>query len=387
MIRLTAFVTIFLATTALSTAQDSTAVFSFRELRGLVEGSLTLKDFTSFLGDPETLNKYLQDYIRKNNGWRFLRDIQFRFKTFTTHGQDSLSSLGFSYDFAKDVNKRYFSQEGASVLGQAVSVQARGNVAFGPAANPQDFLESALAVSIFGSHGGAVETSDSVKTLLNRLEDELVTIETEESLNTSAAWMKFFDIAQNHLSTQLYWSVAGTGGLESNQKFTTKQYAYGFDASLDVKAWNRNSVLAGLNIFDWPFALVRWLSGTDADFTPLGSTFPTLIAGIKRVVPRDGDPRYAIDSSGAFNRVNLEAAFRTPVGSLLGNEAYFEADFRYYREINPTSAIVAARLDRQSYFTGALTMADGLFVSYTTGRLPFDAQDDQIYELGFKFKF
>jgi hypothetical protein len=371
----------------LSTAQDSTAIFSFRELRGLVEGNLTLKDFTKFLGDPETLNKYLQDYLQKNNGWRFLRDIQFRFKTFTTHGRDSLSSLGFSYDFAKDVNKRYFSQEGVNVLGQAVSVQARGNVAFDAGANPQDFLESGLAVSIFGSHGGAVETSDSVRTLLNRLEDELVTIETEESLNTSAAWMKFFDIAQNHLSTQIYWSVAGTGALESNQKFTTKQYAYGFDASLDVKAWNRNSVLAGLNIFDWPFALVRWLSGTDADFTPLGSTFPTLIAGIKRVVPRDGDPRYAIDSSGAFNRVNLEAAFRTPVGSLLGNEAYFEADFRYFREVNPTPAIVAARLDRQAYFTSALTLADGLFVSYTTGRLPFDAQDDQIYELGFRFKF
>ena len=376
-----------LATTGLSPAQDSTAIFSLHDLRDLVGGTLSLKEFTSYLGDPETLNKYLEEYLQKDNGWRFLKDIQFRFKTFSTHGQDSLSSLGFSYDFAKDVNKRYFNHEGANVLGQAVSVQARGNVAFDPGANPQDFLESALAVSIFGSHGGAVETSDSVKTLLNRLEDELVTIQTEESLNTSAAWINFFNIAQNHLSTQVYWSVAGTGALESNQKFTTKQYAYGFDASLDVKAWNRNSVLAGLNVFDWPFALIRWLSGTDADFTPIGSTIPTLIAGVKRVVPRDGDPRYAVDSSGAFNRVNLEAAFRTPVGSLGGNEAYFEADFRYYREINASSVIVAAHLDRQSYFTGALTLANGFFVSYTTGRLPFDAQDDQIYELGFKYKF
>lgn len=381
---------LFFAIVDISSAQDSSAVFSFNELRNLAGGAsepLSLDQFLSFLGNPETVNKYLEDYLRQDNGWRILRDIQFQFKTFSTHGRDSLSSLGFSYDFAKDVNKRYFSRQGASVLGQAVSVQARGNVAFDASANPEDFLESALSVSIFGSHGGAVESSDSVRTLLNRLENMLVTIETEESLNASAAWTQFFDIAQSHLSTQVYWSIGGTGALESNQRFTTKQYVYGFDASFDVKAWNRNSMLASLNVFDWPFALVRWLSGTDPDFVPLGSTFPTVMAGIKRVDPQNGDPRYAIDSSSAFNRINLETAFRTPVGSLMGNEAYFEADFRYYREINPSSAIVAAHLDRESYFTGALTLANGFFVSYTTGRLPFDAKDDQIYELGFKYKF
>ncbi len=373
-----------------SSAKDSSAVFSFNELRNLAGGAskpLSLDQFLSFLGNPETLNKYLEEYLRENNGWRILRDIQFQFKTFSTHGQDSLSSLGFSYDFAKDINKRYFSRQGSSVLGQAVSVQARGNVAFDASANPEDFLESALSVSIFGSHGGAVESSDSVRTLLNRLENVLVAIETEESLNASAARMQFFDIAQSHLSTQVYWSIGGTGALESNQRFTTKQYVYGFDASFDVKAWNRYSVLASLNVFDWPFALIRWLSGMDTDFTPLGSTFPTLRAGIKRVDPRDGDPRYAVDSSGAYNRINVEAAFRTPVGSLVGNEAYFEADVRYYREINPSAAIIAAHLERQSYFTGALTLSNGFFVSYTTGRLPFDAKDDQIYELGFKYKF
>lgn len=384
------FLVMFSVAGNISFAQDSSAVFSFSELERLAGGvahPLSLDEFSSFLGNPETLNKYLEEYLRRNNGWRILRDIQFQFKTFSTHGKDSLSSLGFGYDFAKDINKRYFSSQGSNVLGQAVSVRARGNVAFDADANPEDLLESALSVSVFGSHGGAVESSDSIKTLLNRLEDVLVTIETEESLNTSAAWMQFFDIAQSHLSTQVYWSVAGSAAMESNQRFTTKQYVYGFDASFDVKAWNRNSVLASLNIFDWPFALVRWLSGTDVDFTPLGSTIPTLIAGFKRVDPKDGDPRYAIDSSGAFNRVNIEAAFRTPVGSLVGNEAYFEADFRCYREINPSSAIVAAHLDRQSYFTGALTLANGFFVSYTTGRLPFDAKDDQIYELGFKYRF
>jgi hypothetical protein len=374
----------------ISAAQEVDSVFSMLSLKEKLTQlprGMSAAQFSDLLGNPETLNKYLGMVAGDDEGWRFLKDIKFRFKTFSTKGDDSLSSLGFSYQFAKDVNLRSLTNDGPTIIGQAVSVRAQGNVAFDPSANPKDFLDAAISVSLFGSHGGVIQGSAEMFNLLNALEDSMVKIEEQEKLDRSSSWLQFSSIAQNHLSTQVYWSFAGTASLESNQKFSIKQYVYGFETSFDVKAWNRTSILASLNVFDWPFAFLRMLSGEDADFSPLGSTIPTVICGIKWVDPNDGDPRKWIDSSGAYYRFNIEAAFRTPVANVLGQATYFQADFRFYTEIAPSAAVVTASLHQQTYFTGALSLANGLFVSYTTGRLPFDARNDQIYELGFQYSF
>jgi hypothetical protein len=373
-------------------AQEAETPVSIQALRDSImkqhpDWAFTTKAFASLLGNPMTLNKYLDENIKEDNRWKFLKDIKFQFMTFTTQGSDSLTSLGFSYHFVKDINKRYFEDDGPTVIGQAVSLKADGKVAFDPDVNPENFLTSEISVSLFGSHGGVVPGTAALFDMMNALDDSLVKIDSEEDLDKSRFWLQLSGIVQNHLSTQLYWSIAGSASLEANQRFSTKQYVYGFDASLDVKAWNRQSVLAGMNVFDWPFAFLRWLSGNDADFTPLGSTIPTVIVGLKRVDPQSGDPRWLVDSSGAFYRVNLEAAFRTPVGSVMGKSVFFQADVRYYREIDPTPAIVTAHLHHQTYFSGSLTLANGMFISYSTGRLPFDAHDDHIYELGFNFSF
>ena len=46
-----------------------------------------------------------------------------------------------------------------------------------------------------------------------------------------------------------------------------------------------------------------------------------------------------------------------------------------------------ANLDEQRYLTAALSLDNGMFASYTTGKLPLDAQNDQVYEVGFHYKF
>ena len=342
--------------------------------------SLLEETLAGILEDPETLNKVLDTYLRSDYGWKVLKELHLQFKTFHA---DSATALGFGYSFQKDISKRYFTENTVDRIGQSISVSATGNVAFRRMINPQDFLNADVSVHIFGSHGGVVKVTDEVKDKLNALEDELVLIEDQETLNASPVWKEFFGIVQKNMTTQTYWDIAAVGALESDQSFRTKQYVYGLDAGLDVKAWNRNTVLASVNVFDWPFAAIRWLSGYDNEFIPRGSTIPTLLLGIKQVAPVSGDPRSLVGDGSNYGRLNVEVSFKTPIGS----DANFAANFRYFKELGASQGVKAANLDEQVFFTSALTLSNGLFASYSTGRLPFDARDDQIYELGFQFSF
>jgi len=125
------------------------------------------------------------------------------------------------------------------------------------------------------------------------------------------------------------------------------------------------------------------MTGYDQDLAPMGSSFPTLLLGIKRINPDNDQARLSLADSSNYTRINGEIVFRTPISS----SSYFEANIRYYKELSPSAAIKNAKLDEHIYFTAALTKSDGMFVSYTTGKLPFDAKNDQIYQLGFKYNF
>ena len=79
--------------------------------------------------------------------------------------------------------------------------------------------------------------------------------------------------------------------------------------------------------------------------------------------------------------------FRTFVSRIEGENIFFNANVRYYREINASAAIKAANLDEYFYFVGALQSTSGFYVSYARGKLPFDAVSDEVYAVGFHYKF
>ena len=148
---------------------------------------------------------------------------------------------------------------------------------------------------------------------------------------------------------------------------------------MDLKLWKNGY----LNLFDWPFALIRWMSDYDTELAPLGGTFPTFLLSLERVDPGNDPISKMLGDSTSFNRFKSEIAFRTPLSSL----SFVEVNLRYYRRLNPPTAIKQANMDAQFYFTAALIAPNGLFVSYTTGRLPFDDRDDKVYAIGLRYNF
>src|SRR6185369_494825 len=122
------------------------------------------------------------------------------------------------------------------------------------------------------------------------------------------------------LSDQFYWEVAGNAALESDQKFDRKQWTYGVRAAFEVKAWNDASALAKFNLLDYPFAATRALTGYEEGcnggagcFKPRGTAWPSILVGLDRVQAADDAPRSQAGATDDYDRLRLEASFRTPV--------------------------------------------------------------------------
>jgi hypothetical protein len=347
---------------------------------------LTKENIQNLLQDPETLNKILKEGLSADTKWKFLKDVDFQFKTIRTGG-DSASALGFSYSYSKDLKKIELLADSVSATGLMFSLDSRGNVSFDPSVNPEDFLSTDASFHFYQNRGGVLPSSIEVQKKLNELQAKLVDIEDLSQLDRSPLWKEFQKLIRQYLTTQYYWDISVVGTFESNQKFTTTQAGYGLQAALDVKEWNLDGFLARYNIFDWPFAAIRYLSNTDESFAPKGSTLPTILFGVQQIIPQAGDPRKDLGvTSSSFARLRGEIAFRTLLGSHGQYQAFFESDFRYYQEVQPPVVVQAAGLDQYIFFTGALSLSNGFYVSYSTGKLPFDAKKDQVYEIGFQYK-
>jgi hypothetical protein len=341
--------------------------------------------------DPELYNNIWSEFLKRvakkdSAKWRFLNDMNIEFKTF--EAQDNIpASLGFSYKLDLKYGKYAENLAKHSRGAQALNFSANGNVAFKKENNPIDFLESNLDYSFTKFKGGVTRVTDnSVLTELNNIETELAKLDDPNSKEAQALWQEFNKNLK--LNNQFYYGIAPKLGFESNQDFTKTQFTYGLVVSAGAKAWDDSNRLAQLNIFDYPFALIRWLLGTDKTLTPYGSTLPTIQFAVDFVNPTsDSLRKVALGELKPFPRSKLEAGFKTFIVRKGKENIFFVANARMYSEINPDDKIKNARLDVFNYYVFAIQSSSGLFVSYANGKLPFDAKKDEVYSIGFNYKF
>lgn len=379
-----ALATIMAGATAQTTLDDASKIIKANE--GKDEGFKTA--IASVIKDPDLYNhiwKRLIDSLAgdKKQPWNFLRDLNIKFKTFQTEDNPS-TSLGLSYDFNFDYAK--YSEKALRRSEVSFGLSATGNVAFKKAFNPADFLDTKLKFSyVFFFGGVSSKGNPEIFTELNRIEANLVKYKDPQSPEAMKEWDSFDKFLQ--LSDQYYIGFMPKAALESNQDFSKKQFSPGLSLDLGAKAWSNKSTLAWLNVFDYPFALIRLITGADKTYTVYGATLPTLQGTIDYVVPQDdADRNTLVGNLDPFPRFKLETSFRTLVAKVGKEKVFLNANLRYYRELGAPLAIKNAGLASQTYFVSALQSSSGLFVSYAKGKLPFDAKSDAIYSLGLNFK-
>ena len=337
--------------------------------------------------DPELFNSLWNHFIntgKVKNQIAFLRDLNLQFKTFQD-ADTSIVALGFAYDWDLNFTKEHETRSTRG--GFAFGLKANGNVAFKKELNPYDFLSTDLNIGLYRFMGGVSGIHDSI--FFNRraeLRRQLVNMTTTEEILNSDIYKEFVESMK--LSNQYMIDFKITGGLESNQDFTKKQYVYGVQLNLGAKAWNDKNALALLNFFDYPFVVTRWLTKTDNSFSPYGATIPTVQLSVDYVKPQqDIDRKMLTGNLDGYSRFHFETGFRTLLAGIRDESIFFNAGFRYYKEFNAPISVKAMKLDKFSYFVASITSTSGLFVSYSNGKLPFDAKNDAVYELGFNYSF
>jgi hypothetical protein len=358
-------------------------------LKGL--GEEAIKDFLNKnLQDPQLYNDAWQKLIKyalqkDAQKWNFLKDLNIVFKTFQSTTSNA-SSLGFHYDFS--FSYANFSKTVKNRTSKSLNFKLKGNVAFNRDINPNDFLDTSLDYTFTKYFGGVVkkETDTVVLNRLDEINNNPVLLNSPNSAAAKKLLDEYYSLLQ--YSNQYYIGFAPQLSLESNQNFTNKQFVYSGNLALGAKAWDKNSTLTWLNILDYPFALLRWIIMPDTDFQPYGSTIPTVLVGINYVNPINDFNRQAITgNTDGYERFNFESSFRTFVARIEKENIFFSANVRYYKEIDASDAIKAANLDEFFYFVGALQSTSGFYVSYAKGKLPFDAINDEVYAVGFNYKF
>lgn len=343
-----------------------------------------LKKITS---DPEIYNRVwakIMELKKKSGGFGLFRDLDIKFKTFQ-NPDTNITGLGFSYDWNFDW--RRYNEKPLKRNGLSIQFNANGNVAFKRELNPHDFLATGISFGGFQYTGGVLsQSSPEINTALNELETALAGMGSVEEIENSPEWKSFNE--KLVLTDQYFFGLDGQVNMESNQDFTQKQWAYGIQFGVGAKGWSENSALGNFNIPDYPFALVRLITGTDRKFTPAGYSLPMLHFQLDYVQPSgDGERKALTGNKKGFARFKLEAGFRTLVSETKAHSLFFNAGYRFYKELNPPAEIRMVKMDRYHFFAASLTSSKGFFVSYANGRLPFDISRDEVYEIGFRYGF
>jgi len=351
----------------------------------------TLDVVRSTLESPETQSRLLNEFIDGDHGWQFLKDVNFKVKTFESDNGGE-AALGFSYDYSKSMQSHDLRcSRKACTRALDLQLSANGNVAAEAELNPNNFLETQLSFAWFQSTGGVTEVSDATRAQFKKLQKEFIDAEGD-SEEEELAVRNIENLVRPLLSDQFYWEIAGDAAFESDQEFEAKQWTYGVHTVFEVKGWNDASALAKFNVLDYPFAALRALTGyeTCADggsscFKPRGTAWPSVLVGLDRISGAENAPRELAGETGDYDRLRLEASFRTPIARYGDDRLFISVNYRYYEELDAPASVQTADLDSFEFFTVVLGGEDGIYVSYTDGRLPLDLVDDQVFELGYQF--
>ncbi|HEX7903635.1 MAG TPA: hypothetical protein VF487_07135 [Chitinophagaceae bacterium] len=337
--------------------------------------------FSTDVLDNDVVLKGLQHLLSDKSGaYNFMRDLNFKPKTFQTDSGGA--SLGFEYKYDNSWSK--VKKTAKSLFIQDYSLSFNGNVAFKKKLNPNNFLESSFSYNgAFNWGGQPLDIDDATSDKIEELEDSILARRARKE-----PYMDLYKKVNSFItvSDQFYLGIKGKFTFESNQDFSKTQFAPGILLGFGAKGWNKNEALRHLNILDYPFAFIRLLTGTDDEFTVYGATFPSFLFGLDYVVPEKDSIRKALTGNeDPYSRLRFEIAFKTRVARIGKDVFNFSSNFRWYKELNASDAIKSNNLASSRFFVAAIESATGLFVSYTTGKLPFDRKNDQVYALGFKY--
>ena len=304
----------------------------------------------NLLSNPEKLNTALAKAWDKN-------PLGLKFKLMQVEGGED--TLGISYDLAFDIKDLLLdgSEKFNHELGLDFSTS--GNIAFDQAANPQDFIQSKLSfASTWWTNINNVpeETGNAVATATKAIAQGICgDCKAEE-------WIVDNGFA-SALGSFSYFQLGLEAGFESDQSFDKSQATISAFAFAQIEDWSRSGVLGKLGLT------------------------PALRLGFDHVDPNAETPRSLAGDTSNFYRFSGEFSAKMPINPIGNLPLYLSANYRYYMELGASTVVKTAGLDQANLFTVAVSGPKGVYVSYSTGKLPFDVDKSNVVELGWQVHF
>lgn len=343
--------------------------------------------YNYIFSNPDLLNDEFAKYVgalktAHGKTYDFIRDLNIKFKTFQADNQSP--ALGFEYKYDNSWSK--VSHTPTHSFNQSYNLSFNGNVAFKKVYNPADFLESkAFYNGTFIWGGMAKKSTPQQKQKLDSINRQIETaLAASDFQKVKSLYEQSDELTK--ITDQYLIGVSANASYESNQDFSKRQFVPGFLVNVGAKAWDKSEALQYFNLPDYPFALIRMLTGTDTDFNLSGASFPSALFGLDYVTPEQDSLRQAVTGAlDPFFRLRFEAAFKTKAAAVGKQIIYFSADYRWYKQLGASAAIKNAQIDHFNYFVATLESNNGFFVNYTTGKLPFDKRSNNVYGIGFHY--
>jgi hypothetical protein len=184
-----------------------------------------------------------------------------------------------------------------------------------------------------------------------------------------------------------YW-VDFHGGIEANQDYSDSRTLFGLAGAY---AYQPSAARASTNIVDAPF---RFLRNAFSDRGNYVAPYPSVLLALERLDAADDDTRTALTTKTTYTRAKAEVAFNTIVANISQHVVRFNVSYRYFHELSAPDAIEAAGLDSFDFVSASLRFPARLlplfpsddyelFVSFTSGQLPFNPSSDKAIEVGF----
>jgi hypothetical protein len=279
--------------------------------------------------------------------------VTLNFKLLDREKADSILGLEFSY--AKSFNNTIYDNSGEREHAYKFIFDLNGTVTQNAEENPKNFIETKLAFS--GSNYPTFNLAEASAGLVPEYCELKSNLENKECGRLEA------------LSIEQYFEPVGS----------TYYLDYGFDigieADQDLKAKNQTYGV---------FAFIAYEDFRRNTFIGLNNIKPSLSIAAESVEPSNETPRAIAGDDTSYTRLSGEFSLVIPLTKLAGIPYAFTFSYRVFEELNASDIVKGENLDSYQLRTYSLTSPTGLFISYSSGRLPFGTEDENTLELGMK---
>ncbi|MDZ7724041.1 MAG: hypothetical protein U5R06_14840 [candidate division KSB1 bacterium] len=312
-----------------------------------------------------------------------LKDLKLDFKTVDSDLAEH-PILAVDYQYEREWQTPFPASRPGRLSDMGMSLFADGSLTPELRNNPENYHN--FGISGFYDCSGTILLTGSdtlMADIYNRLEDFAVELVDRETLKNSVPMLLALKTLRSNLPVQRYFRLGGTVGLETSRDFGQKHIYAGTHAFYTINAWNPGSAWAKYNVVDWPFALLRLVNGTDRTFKPSGLAFPGLLAGLDWVYAGKDSVYQVLDAREQFLRTRVLISLK----SKISDHSALETCWQVYWQPGAAAVIRKQDMHLHSLLSFVLRLQGGMYISYSTGKLPFDRRADQRYEIGLSYKF